>query len=155
MSKNRGDFVELKIEYDRSLPEKLTIVRTKSHHSIVDKISHLFENPYLSNIVIGYNGTSYSPIELNQIDYVFTENKAVYVQSEYGKQKIKERLYEIEARLPNHFVRISRFEIINLREVQRFEYTFGGKIVLHLKNKDKLYTTRSYTKKIKNILFRK
>lgn len=147
--------MELKIEYDHSLPDNLTILRTKSHHSFVEKISHLFENPYPSNIIIAYDGSSFSPIELNQIYYLFTESKAVYVKSEYGKQKIKERLYEIESRLPNHFVRISRFEIANLQWVQRFEYTFGGRIILHLKNKGKLYTTRSYTKKIKNILLRK
>ncbi|GGJ88840.1 hypothetical protein GCM10007063_09220 [Lentibacillus kapialis] len=147
--------MELKIEYDHSLPANLTILRTKTHHEFVDKINHLFENPYPSNIIIAHNGSSFSPIDLKQVYYFFTESKAVYVKSEFGKQKITERLYEIESHLPNYFVRISRFEIVNLQWVQRFEYTFGGRITLHLKDKEQLYTTRSHTKKIKEILFRK
>lgn len=147
--------MELKIKYDDSLPSDLTILQTKTHHPIVDKISDFFKSPYQSNIIISQNGASFSPIDLNEIFYFFTENKSVYVQSKDGKQKIKERLYEMEARLPNHFVRISRFEIANLKWVDRFEYTFGGKIILHMKNKAKLLTTRTYTKKIKKILFKK
>lgn len=147
--------MELKVEYVDSLPANLTILRTKTHHSLVDQISHLFEQPYPSNIIIAQSGSSFVPIEINQIYYVFTESKAVYVQSAYGKQKIRERLYEIESRFPPHFVRISRFEVVNLQWVRRFDYTFGGKLILHLKNKEKLYTTRSYTKKMKHILFRK
>ncbi|NIK11646.1 LytTR family DNA-binding domain-containing protein [Alkalibacillus almallahensis] len=147
--------MELKVEYDDSLPDDLTILRTKSHHSYVDKVSQLFEDPFPSNMIITQEGSSFSPIELNQIHFFFTENKAVYANTESGKQKVQERLYEIESRLPNHFVRISRFEIVNLQWVKRFEYTFGGRIILHLKSDEKLYSTRSYTKKIKNILFRK
>ena len=147
--------MRLRIEYDDSLPEDLTILQTKKPDPIVDKISRHFAQPYQADTVIGYEGTSFSPIGLNQIYYFFTENKAVYVKTENNTFKIKERLYEVEAFVPNHFVRISRFEIVNLHFVERFEYTFGGKIVLHLKNDTQLYTTRSYTKDIKNILFRK
>src|SRR5690625_716133 len=147
--------MELKIEYDQTLPANLTIVQTKKHHSFVDKIRLLFENPYPSNVIISQDKTSLKPIKLENIYYFFTESKAVYIKSEEGQHKIKERLYEMETYLPNHFIRISRFEIINLHWVKRFEYTFGGKIILHLRNKEKLYTTRSYTKEIKKILWRK
>lgn len=147
--------MHLKIEFDDSLPEDLAILQMKKQHPIVDKIGAYFDQPYQAEVVIGYEGTSFSPIELNQIYYFFTENKAVYVKTDDNTFKIKERLYEIEAFVPSPFVRISRFEIVNLHFVKRFEYTFGGKIVLHLKNGITLYTTRTYTKDIKNILFRK
>lgn len=95
--------MKLRIEYNNKLPDNLTILQTKKHHSYVDKIKNLFKNPYSSNIIIAQDGSSFSPIELKHIYYFFTESKAVYVKSASGKHKVQERLYELESQLPHEF----------------------------------------------------
>lgn len=79
--------MELKIEYDDTLPPGLTVVRTKTHDTFVDKISQLFENPYPSNIIMTQDASGFYPIACKDIYYLFTEHKAVYIQSNRGSLK--------------------------------------------------------------------
>ena len=66
---------------------------------------------------------------------------------------LKLRLYEIEEILNNKkFVRISKSEIINLREVKNFDFSFVGTISVQMKNNDVCYVSRRFVSKIKKIL---
>lgn len=144
--------MKLKVEYDQLLPEDIMILRSKEQNDFIPKINNLLGNPYLSTLIFAQQDESFIPIEVKDIHYFYTERKAVFLSKGDECFRTDERLYELNQRLPSSFVRISRFEIINLQYVKRFEYTFGGKFVLHMKNGEKLYTTKSYTKVIKNLL---
>ena len=66
---------------------------------------------------------------------------------------LKERLYELEARLDRHtFVRISQSEIVNLTKVTALDLTLTGTIKMTLAGDTVCYVSRRYVKKIKEAL---
>ncbi|WP_349409901.1 LytTR family DNA-binding domain-containing protein [Pseudalkalibacillus sp. SCS-8] len=147
--------MRLKIEYDARLPDDLMVLRSKEDNAYIPKVNQILAEPMGLDMIISQQDTSFYPIQTEKVYFFFTEKKGVFLKTEQGIFKTDERLYELEERLPDHFVRISRFEIINLHFLNRFEFTFGGKFVLHMSNGEKLFTTKTYTKAIKQLLFKK
>ena len=66
---------------------------------------------------------------------------------------LKERLYELEARLDRHtFVRISQSEIVNLHKVTALDLKLSGTIKMTPAGGTVCYVSRRYVKKIKEAL---
>ncbi|MDU6561364.1 MAG: LytTR family transcriptional regulator DNA-binding domain-containing protein, partial [Streptococcus sp.] len=53
---------------------------------------------------------------------------------------------------PSYFIKISQSEIVNLKEIERFNITPNGLVEIHLKNKETTYSSRRYLKAIKEKL---
>lgn len=66
----------------------------------------------------GWRGETAVPLREEAILRCFAQDKGVKAQTAEGVYDLRERLYELEARLDRHtFVRISHSEIVNLRKV--------------------------------------
>nr|WP_330379950.1 LytTR family DNA-binding domain-containing protein [Roseburia intestinalis] len=50
------------------------------------------------------------------------------------------------------FIRISNSEIINLKEVKKFDLSFSGTICVSMSDKTVTYVSRRYVRKIKQVL---
>ena len=61
-------------------------------------------------------------------------------------------MYEIEHRLNNSFVRISRSEIINISYIKKLDLYFKGTIAVELKNGTVSYVSRRNLKNFKKVL---
>ena len=66
--------------------------------------------------------------------------------------QVRLRLYELEERLDNRFVRISNSEIVNLKKVKSLDLSFVGTICMELSNREVSYISRRYVSKMKKIL---
>ncbi len=62
------------------------------------------------------------------------------------------RLYEWEEQLGKGFLRISKSAIVNLKYIDSVEPSFGGSLVLHMKNGSKDYISRKYLPSFKKYL---
>ena len=69
-----------------------------------------------------------------------------------GEYHLGLRLYQVLEKLPSHFLKISQSEIVNLKEIERFNITHNGLVEIHLKNKETTYSSRRYLKSIKEKL---
>lgn len=92
-------------------------------------------------------------LEPKDIDYVYAENRKVYAALSNKSIEIKLKLYEIENILsPYRFTRFSKSVIGNLNNIQRFELAFNGNLCVYFQSGNKEYITRSYVKKVKEML---
>ena len=74
--------------------------------------------------LIGWDGDTAVPLSEGDILRCYGEEKGVKVQTAGGVYDLRERLYELEAKLDRHtFVRISHSEIVNLRRVAALDLT--------------------------------
>ena len=93
------------------------------------------------------------PLDLDGVLRFYGEDKAVLVQTAAGTWTVRERLYELEARLDRRrFVRISHSEIVNLRQVTALDLSLTGTIRMTLTGGVVTYVSRRYVKKIKEAL---
>ena len=80
------------------------------------------------------------------------ENRQVLAETIQGEYHLGLRLYQVLEKLPSYFIKISQSEIVNLKEIERFNITPNGLVEIHLKNKETTYSSRRYLKAIKEKL---
>ncbi len=103
--------------------------------------------------LIGWDGDTAVPLSEADILRCYGEEKGVKVQTIGAVYDLRERLYELEARLDRHtFVRISHSEIVNLRKVTALDLSLTGTIRIALTGGTVCYVSRRYVKKIKETL---
>ncbi len=91
-------------------------------------------------------------IEPNAISRIYIENRQVLAETIQGEYHLGLRLYQVLEKLPSYFIKISQSEIVNLKEIERFNITPNGLVEIHLKNKETTYSSRRYLKAIKEKL---
>jgi DNA-binding LytR/AlgR family response regulator len=75
------------------------------------------------------------------------------VQTEDNLYETKKTLREVEEILDSDkFVRISQSEIINIRKVVSFDFSFAGTIGVELKNGERTFVARRRVKYVKEAL---
>ncbi len=74
-------------------------------------------------------------IDFKDIVIVSVSGKQVEVVTEAGRYQIRQTLQSLEERLEaKNFVRISRYEIVNLEKVVRYDFSLVGTVRLELAN---------------------
>ena len=92
-------------------------------------------------------------LPLGDILRFYTDGKGVRCHTAGGAFTVRERLYELEARLDRHaFVRISHSEIISLRKITALDLSLTGTIRVTLEGGAVSYVSRRYVRKIKEAL---
>lgn len=150
--KKGGYILEIEISIDKNYIIPKIIIKTSSMNEEVQKIVSMLSKDEIK-VISGMKEDKVEILDENNISRVYAQNGMVYASTQNGVYVLKSRLYEIEEILNNKkFVRISKSEIINLREVKNFDFSFVGTISVQMKNNDVCYVSRRFVSKIKKIL---
>ena len=104
-------------------------------------------------MVVAFKDDEIYLLEYEEIIRCITKDKNVFIQSKDGEYKARMRLYELYERLnKNKFIKISRYEIINLDYVKKLDLSFKGTIAVEFKNGSISYVSRRYLKEFKKAL---
>ncbi len=144
--------MQLEVKIDSSYIEPKVIILTASMtedvNIILNKLSDL-----APQIISGSKDNKIEVIEPENLIRIYASSGKVFAVTHKGEYTLRLRLYEIEERLPPHqFVRISNSEIINLKNVNNFDFSFTGTICVKLTNGTITYVSRRYVSKLKKIL---
>ncbi|MCR4896803.1 MAG: diguanylate cyclase [Lachnospiraceae bacterium] len=100
-----------------------------------------------------YEGRKIVFISAKDILRIYTENRKLCIISPSGKYESRSTLREFEDQLGQlSFVRISRFEIVNLRKIRSFDLSITGTIRIYFENGEDTWVARRYVKEIQNRL---
>lgn len=125
--------MNFKLLIDENSEECVTVVAHKKS-ALTDE---------LEDIVLRYSGENeifvYSDVEMKALSFCDIEcvsaldGRCEIIDKDGRHYLIKERLYEIEQRLPNYFIRINKSAIANERAIERFKTDFGGGVTVCFK----------------------
>lgn len=105
------------------------------------------------NMLVGFRDGAAELIQPERILRVYAANQRVYCVADTGEYTLRLRLYEAEERLDKQaFLRISHSEIVNLRQVRRFDLSLTGTVCVVLRDGSRAYASRRYVSKIKDAL---
>ena len=93
-------------------------------------------------------------VKLNPADiccFSITDGK-VYALCGNNRYQIKERLYTLEEKLPDTFVKIHQSCLANIRQMERFDTSISGTLKIRFKNGHTDYVSRRQLKLIKERL---
>jgi len=105
-----------------------------------------------SNIVTAQQDERTIVLKERDIYMIRVENEKTIIYCKEKKYYSKKRLYELENILKHSFMKISKTTLVNLQYIDGVEASFGGTMLLILKNGCKDYVSRKYLPSFKEYL---
>ncbi len=143
----------MKIEFreDAAQREPKLLVVADARTDRVERVLAELERMY-SGTVQGYCEDRVSILPQSSILRVWAEGAHVFCQTAERIYTLRARLYEMEAMLDaEHFVRISKCELVNKNKILRLDASLSGTVGVLLEGGVKTYTSRRYVARIKAI----
>lgn len=144
--------MQVEIKLADSCTEPKIVIYTASMSEDVQTIVRMLTDSPLQ-ILFGKQGEKIQPLIQDDLIRVYAADGKVFAVTSSGEYTLRQRLYELESRLPpSQFVRISNSEIINLKKVDHFDLNFAGTICVKLSDGSTTYVSRRYVSKLKKRL---
>ncbi|MBR4538919.1 MAG: LytTR family transcriptional regulator DNA-binding domain-containing protein [Clostridia bacterium] len=147
--------IRVRVQVDPSCREPEVIIRTRERTARVDEIAAAVANLVRNdekNLSV-YRGGTRTLLRQREIIRVYTENKRLVVCSAQGEFESRSTLQGVEAQLnPDLFLRISRFEIVNLGKILNFDFSVSGTIKVTFEDGSSTWVARRYVRAIEERL---
>ena len=127
------------------------IIRTELTDRIVRAVERCTQEETIA--VQAYRKETMSLLDQQEILRVHTENRKLIICTENGPYESRKPLRELEADLDSTlFVRISRFEIINIRKAVSFDFSNTGTIRVIFTDGSETWVARRYMQALREAL---
>ena len=145
--------INIRFEQDKSLDEIDIIIRASERdrdiESLIGQLSH---NMPQSLTVLDKNDCP-CVIDESEIVTVTANGKHVRVMTTIGVFTAKQTLQSVEGILSSRlFLRISRFEIVNLAKIRKYDFTIYGTLRIEFEGGMETWASRRYIPLIKEKL---
>ncbi len=144
--------LKLRFEQDKTLDKIEIVVRAAEKDAQVTALLESLSKDEPVKLTVLDSGNRASVIDEKDIVFVAAEGKLVRVVTTEGIYKAKQSLQSIESILSRSFLRVSRFEIINLKKVRKYDFTLVGTLRVEFDNGMETWASRRYIPLIKERL---
>lgn len=145
--------MKLNIKIDANVEEPEALITTARMTEEVNRVADFISGlDNAATVILGMKDEKTELLEQDALVRIYTENGKVFAKKDCDLYQVRLRLYELEERLDNRFVRISNSEIVNLKKVKSLDLSFVGTICMELSNGEVSYVSRRYVSKMKKIL---
>ena len=147
--------IKLSVDIDPSIDVPEVIIRTNAETALVNRIISLIDQytKQERTPIDVYRSSTRSSVEQLDIIRVYTDEGKLVICTKDGVYYAKSTLRELEESLDTEwFVRISRYEIINLNWVKGFDLTIKGTIKVILEDGSSAWVSRRYVRSVEQRL---
>ena len=99
--------------------------------------------------LVGFSGDEIVRITPKNALCFTVEDSKTYAVTEKGKYQLKLRLYQLEERLGEDFIKINQSCIVNVGMIESFKTSLGGSLMVTLKGGYRDYVSRRQLKTVK------
>lgn len=138
--------MKCEIIIDPECEEKVTI-HVKNHRKIVDEIKALVQSDSVE--ILGYNDKEIKVLDIDEIFCITVIDNRIYAICENEKFQLKERLYILEEKLPENFIKINQSCIADINKAERFDASISGTLKIRFRNGYTDYVSRRQLKYVK------
>ena len=136
--------INVRFEKEKTLNDIEIVIRADKRdgqiNSLIEKLTH---NEPVRLTVLDINNCP-SVIDEKEIVFVSADGKNEQFVTVHGKYCAKQTLQNVEDILSDYFLRVSRFEIINLKMVRKYDFTLGGTLRIEFENGMETWASRRY-----------
>ena len=145
--------VNVRFEENRDYPD-LDVVFTASEED--DQLMALMSrvrDPLAGTLTVYDSSSSAVKVAEPDIVSISTRDKKLEVRTDDGAYELRMPLREVTKILhPGVFMQISRYEVINLNKVKRFDFSISGQLRIEMENGMSTWASRRFIPEIKNRL---
>ena len=125
--------VNVRCEFDPALTQIEVLIRAPGESEALTELLEQFNGHPPDSITVTDNFDRLCVISAEDIVIASVKGKLVNIVTEKGSYLTRQPLQNLEAQLdPRSFVRISRYELVNLRKVLRYDFTVAGTLRIEL-----------------------
>ena len=149
--------VSVEIRIDPKCHDPVVQIRTDQKTQLVEDIVHAIETCTDSGypLIAGYRDSEMELLSQRDIIRVYVEARKVRICTGGGVYDSRKTLTWLETILnPDRFVRISRFEIVNIRKIARFDFSITGTVHIVFDDGSVTWVARRYVRAIQQVLDR-
>ena len=144
--------INVRFERDKTTDDIDVVIRaSEKDDQIVSLIEKLSTRESVKLTVLDRNNCS-CVIDEDEIVFVSADSKNVRITATSGIYRAKQSLQSIEELLSRKFLRVSRFELINLSMVRKYDFTIGGTLRIEFNNGMETWASRRYISLIRQRL---
>ena len=144
--------INVRFEQDKTVDSIEIVIRANERDAqITDLMERLAQRESFRLIALDKNEC---PGVIDEKDIVFlsADGKDVRIVTINGIYLARQSLRSFEETLSRTFLRVSRFEIINLKMVRKYDFTIGGTLRIEFENGMETWASRRYIPLIKERL---
>lgn len=143
--------INVRFNHDTSQKDIDVVVSAAEKDDQVLALMDKIRDPLAGTLTVYDSETSTITIPESAIISISTENKRLKVLTEHGIYELRMPLRDAGQLLhPETFMQISRYEIINLDQVQRFDFSISGSLKIEMKNGTITWASRRFISEIKS-----
>jgi DNA-binding LytR/AlgR family response regulator len=148
--------IHVKFDLDRNARDiKVLVTASEKDEQVCDLMNRL-EDPLAGKIAVYDTDGAMTTIQETDIISISTDKRRLAIRAGSGTYKLKTTLKDLRRQLhPQMFIQISRFEIINLEKVRRFDFTVTGTLLIEMEDGTTTWASRRLIPEIKDRLTRK
>ena len=145
--------VNVRLAIDQGRPDIDVLVTAPVRDEQVEALMTRIEDPLAGTLAV-FDGEGESVLlDEGAVISISTDNKKLRVNTEEGVYLLRDSLQNVECRLNSSaFLRVSRYEIINLSKVRRFDFSVVGALRIAMADGSDVWASRRYIRTIKNRL---
>lgn len=144
--------INVRFERDKTTDDIDVVIRAaEKDDQIVSLIEKLSTRESVKLTVLDRNNCS-CVIDEDEIVFVSADGKNVRITAASGIYRAKQSLQSIEEILSRKFLRVSRFELINLSMVKKYDFTIVGTLRIEFENGMETWASRRYIPMIRERL---
>ena len=140
-------------------PDLKNIIVTVSASGMDEQIEYLMDlirNSGGNELFVQDSSGRILRITEDRVIRIQADNKSLLVSTMDGEFRLRKNMQEAENMLKsNMFLKISRFEIINLQRVKNFDFTIAGQLKIEFENGTATWASRRYIPLIRQRLSKK
>lgn len=149
--------VDIEVQIDPQCHDPVVVIRTDRKTQQVEDIIHAVEACADSGfpMIAGYRENEMELLSQRGIIRVYVEARKIRILTAGGAYDSRKTLSWLETVLnPDRFVRISRFEIVNIRKIARFDFSMAGTVHIVFDDGSVTWAARRYVRPIQQALNR-
>lgn len=149
--------VNIEVRIDPDCHDPVILIRTDQKTQEVENIVHAIENCVESRypLIAAYRNNTMELLSQRDIVRVYVEARRVRIGTEKGIFESHKSLSYLEQLLnPERFIRISRFEIVNIRKIASFDFSRAGTVHIRFDDGTVTWAARRHVRTIQQVLER-
>ena len=109
--------------------EEEVVATVHQRSELRDRLEALLTEPAVQDRIPAYREDEIVLLEFRQIECItVVDGKTYAIDGKGQRYRLKQRLYEVEERLPPSFIRINKSTLANEDRLERFVPTFSGAV---------------------------
>lgn len=136
--------INIRFEPDQTLDNIDIVIRAASHDAQVDALMESLAQSEPLKLTVLNKDNCPTVIDEKEIVVISADGKNIRIVTLSDVFHAKQSLQSAEGILSGNFLRVSRFEIINLKMVRKYDFTLVGTLRIEFENGMETWASRRY-----------